>query len=222
MRTVHPDPAIRRHGSHDVDSLEERRRDPAVRAEEAGVSHLREHADDSWVNRADDRTGSRDDAWLRGLGRQYHLRQHLAPASSEHQAARVRSPARPAGSNPRVETVGASNKGQPPSSELPKAPARPVSTGISAQTLSARVDAFLSSRGFRPAARRIHVHRAPADAQLEPVPADIPRDFICEDDVREALKSGKRLVVGDRTIVTPSARELGESNKVFVQAGWPH
>jgi ethanolamine utilization cobalamin adenosyltransferase len=56
---------------------------------------------------------------------------------------------------------------------------------------------------------------------LKPVPADNPRDFICEDDVREALKSGKTILVGDRTIVTPSARELGESKKVFVHAGWP-
>ena len=59
----------------------------------------------------------------------------------------------------------------------------------------------------------------PMDAQAKPLAADNPKDFICEDDVRAALKSGKTLVVGDRTIVTPSARELGEANKVFVQAG---
>jgi acetaldehyde dehydrogenase (acetylating) len=103
--------------------------------------------------------------------------------------------------------------------DLPKAPVRPISTGISAQTLSAKVDAFLSSRGFRP------VEVQPSDelkgSHLKPIPADNPRDFICEDDVREALKSGKTLLVGDRTIVTPSARELGDSNKVFVHADWP-
>ena len=59
------------------------------------------------------------------------------------------------------------------------------------------------------------------DAQVKPLAADNPKDFICEDDVRAALKSGKTLIVGDRTIVTPSARELGEANKVFVQAGYP-
>jgi len=103
--------------------------------------------------------------------------------------------------------------------DLPKAPTRPTSTGISAQTLSAKVDAFLSSRGFRP------VEVQPSDelkgSHLKSIPADNPRDFICEDDVREALKSGKTLLVGDRTIVTPSARELGDSNKVFVHADWP-
>jgi acetaldehyde dehydrogenase (acetylating) len=127
---------------------------------------------------------------------------------------------RPAQAGPaaRVETPAASRKGQLPTTELPAAPARPASPGISAQALSAKVDAFLSSRGFRPAGGPGAGTERP---HVEPVPADIPRDFICEDDVREALKSGKRLVVGDRTIVTPSARELGESNKVFVQANWP-
>jgi acetaldehyde dehydrogenase (acetylating) len=103
---------------------------------------------------------------------------------------------------------------------LPQAPSRPVSPGISAQALSAKVDAFLASRGFnpgdsaQPAAPRF-------EANPKPVSADIPRDFICEDDVRAALRGGKTLLVGERTIVTPSARELGESNGVFVQADLP-
>ncbi|HEU4692124.1 MAG TPA: aldehyde dehydrogenase family protein, partial [Vicinamibacterales bacterium] len=102
---------------------------------------------------------------------------------------------------------------------LPKAPAGPVASGISAQTLSARVDAFLSSRGFRPT--DVLGSDARTDAQSRPVAADKPQDFICEDDVRDALKSGKRLLVGERTIVTPSARELGDTNKVFIHADWP-
>jgi hypothetical protein len=28
-------------------------------------------------------------------------------------------------------------------------------------------------------------------------------------------------VIGEKTIVTPSARDLGESQKVFIQAAWP-
>ena len=108
---------------------------------------------------------------------------------------------------------------QAPVQRLPKAPAPPVSTGISAQTLSSRVDAFLSSRGFRPgdAPSSDTVKEAPP----KPLAADNPKDFICEEDVRAALKSGGTLLVGERTIVTPSARELGEANKVFVQAGYP-
>ncbi len=49
-----------------------------------------------------------------------------------------------------------------------------------------------------------------------------PAEFVCEDDVRAALKAGRKLVIGDRSIVTPSARDLGEAQNVFIQAGWPH
>jgi acetaldehyde dehydrogenase (acetylating) len=102
---------------------------------------------------------------------------------------------------------------------LPKAPVAAAPAAISAQTLSAKVDAFLSSRGFRPAEPPRAA--AAADAQPKSLPADNPQDFVCEDDVREALKNGKSLLIGERTIVTPSARELGEANKVFVHSGWP-
>ena len=119
-----------------------------------------------------------------------------------------------------VQTAARPSRDQAPVAiDLPKAPVRPVSTGISAQTLSAKVDAFLSSRGFRPT--EVQPPDELKGSHLDPIPADNPRDFICEDDVREALKSGRMLLVGDRTIVTPSARELGESNKVFVHADWP-
>jgi acetaldehyde dehydrogenase (acetylating) len=107
-----------------------------------------------------------------------------------------------------------------PSPRLPKAPAAPAARGISAQTLSARVDAFLSSRGFRPTEAPPQASPT-ADAQARPLAADNPKEFVCEEDVREALKSGKSLLIGEKTIVTPSARELGEASKVFVQAGWP-
>jgi hypothetical protein len=28
-------------------------------------------------------------------------------------------------------------------------------------------------------------------------------------------------VIGEKTIITPSARDLGDAQKVFIQAGWP-
>jgi ethanolamine utilization cobalamin adenosyltransferase len=45
---------------------------------------------------------------------------------------------------------------------------------------------------------------------------------VCEDDVRAALLAGRKLLIGEKTIITPSARDLGESAKVFVQASWPN
>jgi hypothetical protein len=40
--------------------------------------------------------------------------------------------------------------------------------------------------------------------------------FVCEDDVRSAVKNGQKIVVGEKTIITPSARDAGEAAKVFV------
>ena len=105
-------------------------------------------------------------------------------------------------------------------SPLPKAPAPPVQQGISAQALSTRIDAFLSSRGFKavPAAPA----PPPADTGAGVSAPHAVAEFVCEEDVRLAVAAGRKLVVGEKTIITPSARELGESTKVFVQASWPH
>jgi acetaldehyde dehydrogenase (acetylating) len=45
-----------------------------------------------------------------------------------------------------------------------------------------------------------------------------PVGFVCEDDVRTAIQSNSKIVIGKKTIVTPSARELAESGDVFVLA----
>jgi acetaldehyde dehydrogenase (acetylating) len=93
---------------------------------------------------------------------------------------------------------------------------RAVATGISVDTLASRIDQFLASRGYT-----APEGQAPVGVQPRAEAAEAPADFICEDDVRAALKTGRKLVVGERTIITPSARDLGESERVFVQAGWP-
>jgi len=45
-------------------------------------------------------------------------------------------------------------------------------------------------------------------------------EFVCEDDVRAALSAGRTLVISERAIVTPSARDLGEQHRVFTIAPW--
>jgi acetaldehyde dehydrogenase (acetylating) len=122
---------------------------------------------------------------------------------------------RPATTNrPAPEYAGAGFARPDSAPGLPKAPTRPVATGIPAETLASRIDQFLASRGYT---------RAPADMSGSPQSSESesPADFVCEDDVRAALEAGRKLVVGERTIITPAARDLGESRKVFVQAGWP-
>ncbi len=108
---------------------------------------------------------------------------------------------------------------------LPQAPARPVPLGIAADALASRIDQFLSSRGFAPThnatpAAPAAAAAAPLAAPATPAPPPRPAEFVCEDDVRQALKASAKIVLGERTIVTPAARDLGEAHKVFVQAGW--
>jgi len=109
---------------------------------------------------------------------------------------------------------------------LPRVPSVPAEPGISAQALADRIDRFLSSRGYRPpdgvAATGVSSAPVPALVSAPSAPeAQAPAAFVCEEDVRLAVRAGKKLVVGDKTIITPAARDLGEENKVFVQAGWP-
>jgi acetaldehyde dehydrogenase (acetylating) len=110
-----------------------------------------------------------------------------------------------------VDTLGASEVRMSQTNSRSKAP-----EGIKAEDLESRIDRFLAGRGLGTAA-------PPPPPQPEtrgPVPAGTtPVDFVCEDDVRQALRAGRKVLVGEKTIVTPSARELGESEQVFVYAG---
>ena len=122
----------------------------------------------------------------------------------------------------RVEVGAGAVSSRPVAGALPKAPTRPVATGISVDTLSSRIDQFLTSRGYRgPAESATPAGDAINRTSTEAEGTEAPADFVCEDDVRAALKAGRKLVVGEKTIITPSARDLGESQRVFVQAGWP-
>jgi acetaldehyde dehydrogenase (acetylating) len=100
--------------------------------------------------------------------------------------------------------------------DLPRAPSKPTQGGISAASLASRIDDFLSSRGYRPEPVDKPSNVGNSPVQSSPSPAD----FICEDDVRSAVRAGKKLLIGEKTIVTPAARDLGEAEKVFVHAGY--
>jgi acetaldehyde dehydrogenase (acetylating) len=115
--------------------------------------------------------------------------------------------------------------------DLPKVTSTPAPAGISAQTLASKIDAFLASRGYKapesggtpPVRTEAAIPSSHDHVRRDPTPAvsDPPAEFICEDDVRAAVRAGRKLVIGEKTIITPSARDLGEAQKVFVQADWP-
>ena len=127
---------------------------------------------------------------------------------------------------------GEPGKARPTLGSLPKAPVKPVEQGIPAAALASRIDQFLASKGYRPPAEPNKVRptesvsdpagRASSGSPYGSVQTNqTPADFICEDDVRTAVKTGRKLLIGEKTIVTPAARDLGEAEKVFIQAGWP-
>ncbi len=56
---------------------------------------------------------------------------------------------------------------------------------------------------------------APAKSE-KPVEPTLPVPFVCEDDVRNAAASNNRIPVGSKTIITPSARDLGNQLDIFI------
>ena len=128
--------------------------------------------------------------------------------------------------------ISACSEDGPKAPALPGAPERPPTpTGISADALTRRIDEFLGSRGFKPgdSDRGQTGVRPPTAASggqtgvrplSDTLPKTAPLDFVCEDDVRRAIQAGKKLVVSERAIVTPAARDLAEQHRVFSIAPW--
>ena len=84
-----------------------------------------------------------------------------------------------------------------PTAALPALPAPPVPSGLSASVVRATLT------GSR------------AAGETGAIAA-----FVCEDDVRQAIAQGRTILVGERTIITPLAREVAEAGHVLVHAGW--
>ncbi len=104
----------------------------------------------------------------------------------------------------------------------PRLPAEVQPAGISADALSRRVDDFLATRGFRTGGATAPIV-PPTSAPAAPVPAAIAEptsEFVCEEDVRQAVRGGRKIAIGAKTIVTPAARDLGEQHGVFVQTAF--
>lgn len=90
------------------------------------------------------------------------------------------------------------------------------------------VDRFLNSK--RPASPeatavppRAAVTEQPKPAVVEqpakpPAPAVAIVDFVCENDVRAAMTKSQKIYIGPKTILTPSARDLGNQHDIFVTA----
>ena len=99
------------------------------------------------------------------------------------------------------------------------APTRPRA-GLNPDVLGPRIDQFLASRGIRRTPNQAEPSQ-PGTRTRNPEPGppeSRPAEFVCEEDVRQALRAGVKIVLDSRTIVTPAARDLGEEKRVFVDA----
>jgi acetaldehyde dehydrogenase (acetylating) len=103
---------------------------------------------------------------------------------------------------------------------LPRASAPAAPEG-----LEEKISHFLERRGLAPAARLADtasrdrgepVARGASPPTPSP-PAVAALEFVSEGDVRSALSDGRKLLVGPATVITPSARELGNDHNVFLR-----
>ncbi|MDX6406213.1 MAG: hypothetical protein QOH70_3668 [Blastocatellia bacterium] len=118
-------------------------------------------------------------------------------------------------------------------------PAAPTSRAagapkVSRQEIAAIVDRFLANRPpesnppvSAPQASRPE-HAAGGNVGTARASANTPSqsssnghkaaEFVSEDDVKRALQKGEKIYVGPRTIITPSARDIGDPAEVFAKA----
>jgi acetaldehyde dehydrogenase (acetylating) len=113
----------------------------------------------------------------------------------------------------------------------PKAAAAPAPavTASTVSNVSAQVvDRFLAARktsaptgGSCGCVSRCPVNEAAGAAQSEPkpaAPAITVVDFVSEQDVRAALAASRKIYIGPKTIVTPSARDMAAAHDILVVA----
>ncbi|MGE0361195.1 MAG: aldehyde dehydrogenase family protein [Vicinamibacterales bacterium] len=102
----------------------------------------------------------------------------------------------------RPRAVAPRRSGAAAAPALPRPPEPAAAAPVPADRLAGGIDRWLASRAGAPATPAAASTAAPA----------APEAFICEDDVRRAVRDGRRLVAGPRTIVTPAARDLAHAH----------
>ncbi len=82
------------------------------------------------------------------------------------------------------------------------------------------VDRFLAERNPpRAAPKSVEIivtppPEPPLKTVVAPKPQAVP--FVCEDDVRQAVNKGEKIYLNAKTILTPSARDLGNEKNIFI------
>jgi acetaldehyde dehydrogenase (acetylating) len=89
--------------------------------------------------------------------------------------------------------------------DLPQAPAAAPSAGVDTSAMARQVAAVVGQ---------------PSPPSSSGESAAVV-SFVCEEDVRQAVRLGRKIVIGERTIITPAARDLANEHRIFVMQSWP-
>jgi acetaldehyde dehydrogenase (acetylating) len=145
------------------------------------------------------------------------------PVQSKRPALAAQSLAQPAAQSAAIS--------QPTAAVTPAATA-PSGTGtpkVSRQEIAAIVDRFLANRpeAVPPPAVPRSDQSGSGNGGEARKPANAPSqsatngrkaaEFVSEDDVKRAIEKGEKIFVGPRTIITPSARDIGDPAEVFAK-----
>jgi acetaldehyde dehydrogenase (acetylating) len=96
-------------------------------------------------------------------------------------------------------------------------------TSVKREDIAAIVDKFLSAKlkeqpvveETKPAETKAIIHEVKIEEVVETKPT--ATDFVSEDDVKSAINKGEKIWINEKTIITPSARDLGETKEIFAK-----
>jgi acetaldehyde dehydrogenase (acetylating) len=94
---------------------------------------------------------------------------------------------------------------------------------IDREAIAALVDKFLAARQQHTASPESGVRSPESETRGPQSDSRLsngyrPVDFVCEEDVRQAVAAGQKIYINAKTIITPAARELGEQREVFARS----
>ena len=124
-------------------------------------------------------------------------------------------------------------KNDPVSFDHLEMPRGSVRRTVKREEIASIVDKFLSSRIGNTKPESTTAKSVLAEAEPSPVKTIIhelrpqsltengsektPVDFVSENDVRAAMEKGEKIFIHAKTILTPSARDLGEEKEIFAR-----
>lgn len=130
-----------------------------------------------------------------------------------------------------TKPVSAKTASTPMPVQASSAPSKPQPP-VKREEIAAIVDKFLSKKladmpepqvpaaasGTAPEpAKTTIIHHIPAEPPKPNGGKPVPVDFVSEDDVRRAIDQGEKIYITEKTILTPSARDLGEEKEIFAR-----